>query len=81
MAKQSNEQLVAAVESRLREEWGIGLASIPVNRLRQELADTVGSSFAPVVVKIPSRSEFSMTQAEAHAVLAALAPSDFRFRR
>lgn len=70
--KKTNTQLVADVDARLYEEWGINSWSIPADRLRDEIAYSRSTSNNRVVVKIPSRSEFSMTMAEAEAVLAQL---------
>lgn len=72
------QQLVAAVGARLREEWGIGTASIPTDRLREELKHAEGGM---VTVKIPSRSEFQMSVDEAKAVLAAEHTSEVSMKR
>lgn len=61
-------KLVENVNSRLREEWGITIHSIPTDRLRWSL-DNDGDA---ICVKIPSRSEFDMSVDEAKAVLKAL---------
>ena len=69
---------VAEVNSRLAEEWGIGIESIPEDRLAEEIAyvlkagPSTSNPRKELCVKIPSRSEFSMTLAEGQAVLATL---------
>jgi hypothetical protein len=59
------------VNARLRDEWGIAIGSIPEDRLRDEI-EYASRHDVDVCVKIPSRSEFSMSLDEAQAVLAAL---------
>jgi hypothetical protein len=61
-------ELIAAVNGRLREEWGISIASIDESRLRDEImfCESEGNEF--VTTKIPSRSEFMMSLDEANAV-------------
>lgn len=70
MAKKQSD-VVTQVANRLREEHGVNLGSIPVDRLEQEIAYAVQNG-DDVTVKIPSRSEFRMSVQEAEAVLQAL---------
>jgi hypothetical protein len=59
---------LANVESSFREE-GMSIHDIPVDRLKDEIAYAKKNSDDTVTVKIPSRSEMSMSLDEAHAVL------------
>lgn len=70
--KLAPKELVARVEKRLREDWGVGLWVIPFNRLTEEIRYSEHAKLDEVTVKVPSRSEFSMTLDEARAVRNAL---------
>ena len=61
-------ELVNSVAAELREEWGIGISSIPTDRLVEEIRRCEREHDDWVTVKIPSRSEFGMSLAAARAV-------------
>ena len=72
-----------AVNERLREEWGVNIGSIPEDRLLDEIRWVERAArlriqrrepavVEDVTVKIPSRSEFTLTLDEARAVYEAL---------
>lgn len=72
MAKKMTEaQMVEQVRRGLREDFGdrVGLGSIPVDRLRAEIARAENGE---VTVKIPSYSEITMSVRFAQAVLSFL---------
>lgn len=61
-------ELVAGVESRLREDFPCG-AYLPEDRLRSEIVRAERENDPYLTIKIPSHSEFELTLAEGRAYL------------